>query len=144
MQDFHLSRLFGSGLYLPLCPLPATNALFMTSYGLVLPVLAIITIFVYIIRYTTFSNEPPHFFHPYSIVLFSVPSARFIKHLSNKNSFDGIWFLTFIIYKFVADTCFNVLRCQKVLSNGQSSDLYGDYVSLAQLHEDDPHPFCIL
>ncbi len=50
-QDFHLSRVFGSGLYLPLCPLPATNALFVTSYGLVLPVLAIITIFVYIIRY---------------------------------------------------------------------------------------------
>lgn len=49
-QDYHLSGVFGSSLYLPLCPLPGTNALYTTAYGLLLPILAIITIVVYIIR----------------------------------------------------------------------------------------------
>ena len=55
-------------------------------------------------------------------------SARFIRHLSNKNSFEGIWFLTFIIYKFIADACFGILRCQKV-NNGRPNE----YVSFADI-----------
>lgn len=41
-------------------------------------------------------------------------SARFSKVLSNRSSFEGIWFLSIITYKFTLDTCFNLLRCQKV------------------------------
>lgn len=67
----------------------------------------------------------------------SVFSARFIKHLSNKNSFDGIWFLTFVIYKFIADTCFSILRCQKVVRN--DGDVHGEFVSDA-CNSASPHP----
>ena len=61
-------------------------------------------------------------------------SARFIKHLSNKNSFDGIWLLTFIIYKFVADTSFIILRCQKVTSDNE--EVGSDYVSTIEISSD--------
>ena len=54
-------------------------------------------------------NKPCKFWNS-----FPFQSARFIKRLSNKNSFDGIWFLTFIIYKFTADSCFDILRCEKL------------------------------
>lgn len=60
-------------------------------------------------------------------ILFVLPSsAKFIKHLSNKNSFDGIWLLTFIIYKFTADCCFRILRCEKV----DGYDGLDEYVSM--------------
>ena len=41
-------------------------------------------------------------------------SARFSRVLSHRNSFEGIWLLSIITYKYTADTCFNLLRCQKV------------------------------
>lgn len=50
LQDYHLSSAFGSSLYFALCPLPGTNALYTTAYGLLLPILAVITIIIYIIR----------------------------------------------------------------------------------------------
>ncbi len=58
----------------------------------------------------------------YPSLLFSFPSplfysffsAKFVKRLSHKTSFDGIWLLSFVIYKFVADTCFRLLRCQRI------------------------------
>lgn len=48
-------------------------------------------------------------------------SARFSKVLSNRNSVEGIWLLSIITYKYTADTCFNLLRCQKV-SSGENSN----------------------
>ena len=46
-------------------------------------------------------------------------SARFSKLLSNRSSVEGIWFLSIITYKYTADTCFTLLRCQRV-SGGES------------------------
>ena len=47
-------------------------------------------------------------------------SARFSKLLSNRSSVEGIWFLSIITYKYTADTCFNLLRCQRV-SRGETT-----------------------
>ena len=46
--------------------------------------------------------------------LFPHLSARFIRPLSQRASFDGIWLLGLLTYKYTADTCFSILRCQKV------------------------------
>ena len=52
-------------------------------------------------------------------------SARFSKVLSNRSSFEGIWLLSIIMYKYTSDTCFNILRCQKVSGKGTT----GEFVS---------------
>lgn len=52
-------------------------------------------------------------------------SARFSKVLSNRSSFEGIWLLSIITYKYTSDTCFNILRCQKVSGEG----ITGEFVS---------------
>ena len=46
-------------------------------------------------------------------------SAQFSKTLSNRSSVEGIWLLSIITYKYTADTCFTLLRCQRV-SGGES------------------------
>lgn len=48
-------------------------------------------------------------------------SARFSKTLSNRSSVEGIWFLSIITYKYTADTCFTLLRCQRV-SGGDATE----------------------
>ena len=53
-------------------------------------------------------------------------SARFSRVLSHRNSFEGIWLLSIITYKYTADTCFNLLRCQKV----SASEISGEFVSV--------------
>jgi hypothetical protein len=53
-QDYHLSRVFGSGLYLPLCPAPGFPALYTAIYGLLFSLLAIAILLIYIIRYGIF------------------------------------------------------------------------------------------
>lgn len=92
--DFHISRIFGFNLYLPLCPSPGYDALSTALYGFTLSFFAMSTVIVYII------------------------CARFIRALSQRSSFDGIWLLSIITYKYTADTCFSVLRCVKVSGEG--------------------------
>ena len=151
MQDYHLSRVFGSGLYLPLCPAPGFPALYTAIYGLLFSLLAIAILLIYIIRYgisylahrnnviiiiasictiKVFSHEillrkagPRQGLHYYS--LYNKYSARFSSRLSSRNSFEGIWLLSIITYKYTADTCFNLLRCQKV----SGKELSGEFVS---------------
>lgn len=64
-----------------------------------------------------------------STIFFWNGSARFSKVLSNRNSVEGIWLLSIITYKYTADTCFNLLRCQKVSSQENTNE----FVSLTSL-----------
>ena len=59
-------------------------------------------------------------------------SARFSKVLSNRNSVEGIWLLSIITYKYTADTCFNLLRCQKV-SSGESTNEFVSHLQKSKL-----------
>lgn len=88
--DYHLSRIFGFNLYLPLCPYPGYDALSTATYGFMLSSFAFATVVVYVI------------------------SARFIRALSHRTSFNGFWLLSIITYKYTADTCFSILQCVKV------------------------------
>ena len=58
-------------------------------------------------------------------------SARFIRFLSERASFDGIWLLCFFVYIYTLNTCFNILRCQKVTLVDQMTKVTtgGEYVS---------------
>ena len=56
-------------------------------------------------------------------------SARFIKPLSQRTSFDGIWLLSLFTYKYITDTCFNILRCQKV-EGGDEGEFVSSYLWL--------------
>ena len=49
LQDFHLSRFLGSSVYLPLCPFTQLPVLWTAAFGLLFPVLAVLTITVYIL-----------------------------------------------------------------------------------------------
>ncbi len=44
-------------------------------------------------------------------------SARFIRSLSTRTVFDGLWFIFLYVYKFLADTTSNVVKCVKVEGN---------------------------
>jgi len=56
-------------------------------------------------------------------------SARFIKRLSNKTSFDGIWLISFFIYKFIADVCFKILKCERVNLNDGNYDYVSNHLN---------------
>ena len=127
LQDYHLSRVFGSGLYLPLCPTPGFSALYTAVYGLLFSLLAIAILLIYIIRYLWTIMIIIDYCAQQSTWMFAVKcSARFSNRLSSRSSFDGIWLLSIITYKYTADTCFNLLRCQKVSGKGIS----GEFVQL--------------
>ena len=49
LQDFHLSRVLGFSVYLPICPFTTLPALWTAVFGLLPCVLAILTVIVYII-----------------------------------------------------------------------------------------------
>lgn len=42
---------------------------------------------------------------------FSLPSARFIRPLSNRSALKGITFLSIFVYKYLADTSFIFISC---------------------------------
>ena len=73
-------------------------------------------------------------------------SARFSRVLSHRNSFEGIWLLSIITYKYTADTCFNLLRCQKVSANKISGEFVSDnLISIPSLmHNMSPHHRCTI
>lgn len=114
LQDYHLSRVLGSGLYLPVCPKPGLSALYTAIYGLLFSLLAISILLIYIIRWVWQRHC--------NLYKFTPCSARFSSRLSSRNSFNGIWLLSIITYKYTADTCFNLLRCQKVSGNENSGE----------------------
>ena len=49
LQDFHMSRMLGFSVYLPICPFTTLPALWTAVFGLLPCVLAILTVIVYII-----------------------------------------------------------------------------------------------
>lgn len=49
-QEIHLANVFGFSLYVPLCPYPGYSTLQLTTFGFILPLVGIITIFGYIMR----------------------------------------------------------------------------------------------
>ena len=104
-----------------MCPYPGYSALGTAAYGLLLSLLAIATLVIYVIRYnTTYQINHPIWVHNFILTY----SARFSRVLSHRNSFEGIWLLSIITYKYTADTCFNLLRCQKVSAN----EISGEFV----------------
>ena len=49
LQDYHLSRLLGFSVYLPVCPFTALPTLWTAAFGFLPSVLATITVVVYVI-----------------------------------------------------------------------------------------------
>jgi len=44
-------------------------------------------------------------------------SARFIRPLSQRTAFSGIWLIFLFVYKYTADTTANILKCVKLGGN---------------------------
>ena len=44
-------------------------------------------------------------------------SARFIRPLSQRTAFSGIWLIFLFVYKYTADTTFNLLKCVQLEGN---------------------------
>lgn len=50
IQEIHLANVFGFSLYIPLCPYPGYTTLQLTAFGYILPLVAVVTIILYVIR----------------------------------------------------------------------------------------------
>ena len=128
IQDWHLSRLFGFSLHLFLCPYPGYDALVTAGYGFIIPLLSTLAIVIYIIRYVNqYTLYMCAGIIPSLCYHIAPNSARFSKVLSNRSSFEGIWFLSIITFKYTSDTCFNILRCQKVSGEGITREFVSYY-----------------
>ena len=58
-------------------------------------------------------------------------SARFIRPLSHRSAFNGIWLISLFVYKYIADTTANILKCVKV--NGLAEHQKGVLVSMYEV-----------